>query len=117
MGSKRVCFNEVIVLVLSSALLLASAGAVVADVSLPAVIGDNMVLQRGAKVPIWGWAEPGEQVTVGVSWHTMRWGVTADQQGKWRFGQEHDYHHEYSGRGGLGRLRPIQHADGSPAFS
>ncbi len=85
MSIKRVRFNEAIVLVLSSALLLASAGAAVADVRLPAVISDNMVLQRGAKVSIWGWAEPGEQVTVGVSWHTMQWGLTADQQGKWRF--------------------------------
>lgn len=85
MSIKRVRFNEAIILVLSSALLLAAADAVVADVRLPAVISDNVVLQRGAKVPIWGWAEPGEQVTVGVSWHTMQWSVRADEQGKWRF--------------------------------
>ena len=30
-----------------------------ADVKLPAIIGDNMVLQQGMKVPIWGWAAPG----------------------------------------------------------
>ena len=35
-----------------------------ADVKLPAVFGDHMVLQRDAKVPVWGWAEPNEQVTV-----------------------------------------------------
>ena len=35
-----------------------------AAVKLPAVIGDNMVLQRGQPVPVWGWADKGEEVTV-----------------------------------------------------
>jgi len=35
-----------------------------ADVRLPAVFSDNMVLQRGIAVPIWGWADEGEVVTV-----------------------------------------------------
>lgn len=35
-----------------------------ADVSLPKVLGDHMVLQRDQSVPIWGKAAPGEQVTV-----------------------------------------------------
>jgi sialate O-acetylesterase len=44
-----------------------------------------MVLQRGVKVPIWGWAEPGEEITVSAGWLSMRWIVTADRDGKWRF--------------------------------
>jgi sialate O-acetylesterase len=63
--------------------VVVTAATVFADVRLPAVIGDNMVLQQGKKVPIWGWAEPGEQIMVGVSWHSMRWGVTADKDGRW----------------------------------
>ena len=35
-----------------------------ADVKLPAIIGDNMALQQGIPVPIWGWADPGEEVSV-----------------------------------------------------
>jgi sialate O-acetylesterase len=35
-----------------------------ADVTLPSIINHNMVLQHGMKVPLWGWAEPGETVTV-----------------------------------------------------
>ena len=35
-----------------------------AEVKLPSIISDNMVLQAGAAVPIWGWAEPGEEITV-----------------------------------------------------
>jgi sialate O-acetylesterase len=85
MSDKRANFSESIVLVLSLALLLTGAGAVFADVKLPAVIGDNMVLQQGQKIAIWGWAEPGEEVMVGVSWHTMEWGVTADEKGNWMF--------------------------------
>ena len=40
--------------------------AVQADVKLPSVFGDHMVLQQGQRLPVWGWAEPGEAVTVAV---------------------------------------------------
>ena len=39
-----------------------------AEVSLPALFGDEMVLQRKTQAPIWGWANPGEAVTVTGSW-------------------------------------------------
>lgn len=45
-------------------LSLASSLAAQATVRLPALVGDHMVLQRNAKVPVWGWAAPGEQVTI-----------------------------------------------------
>jgi sialate O-acetylesterase len=70
---------------LSLVLLLAGTGAVYADVKLPAIIGDDMVLQQGGTVPIWGWADPGEEVMVGISWNSMKWAVTADKDGKWLF--------------------------------
>jgi sialate O-acetylesterase len=38
-----------------------------ADVWMPSVFSDNMVLQRGKPVPVWGWADPGEKVTVTFS--------------------------------------------------
>ncbi|MBA7622680.1 hypothetical protein ES703_30059 [subsurface metagenome] len=66
-------------------MLLVNVGAALADVKLPAVISDNMVLQRDKKVSIWGWAKPGEEVMVSVSWHRMRWAVTAGDNGKWMF--------------------------------
>ena len=40
-----------------------------AEVRLPSIIGSHMVVQQGTKVPIWGWAEPGERVTVTASRH------------------------------------------------
>src|SRR5712692_9303047 len=44
--------------------LMLAAGAARADVKLHSLFSDNMVLQRGAAVPIWGWAGEGEEVTV-----------------------------------------------------
>ncbi len=35
-----------------------------AAVKMPHIFGNNMVLQQGASVPIWGWAEPNEKITV-----------------------------------------------------
>ena len=35
-----------------------------ATVKLPAIFGDHMVLQQKSQVAVWGWADPGEKVTV-----------------------------------------------------
>ena len=53
-----------------------------AEVKMPAIFGDHMVLQQEQKVPVWGWADPGEKVTVIVGDHTGS--ATADDKGKWR---------------------------------
>jgi len=53
-----------------------------AEVRVPAIIGDNMVLQAGMKVRIWGKAGPGERVTVSFNSKTAR--ATEDQQGHWQ---------------------------------
>lgn len=45
-------------------LVVWAAAPVWADVKLPAVIGDHMVLQQGVAVPIWGTADADEEVTV-----------------------------------------------------
>jgi sialate O-acetylesterase len=82
---KKNSFSKPIILGLCVVLLLVNTGAVFADVKLPAVIGDNMVLQRGKASHIWGWAEPDEQIMVSASWRTMSWGVTANKDGKWSF--------------------------------
>ena len=49
-------------IVLSS--LLMGLAPVSATVALPRIFGDNMVLQRDMPVPVWGWADKGEEVTV-----------------------------------------------------
>lgn len=54
-----------------------------ADVKLPAVIGDNMVLQQGVQVPIWGWAEPQERVEIRLANQTGSYATVADKDGRW----------------------------------
>jgi sialate O-acetylesterase len=39
-----------------------------AQIKLPAVISDGMVLQRGAFARIWGWGRPGETIEIAPSW-------------------------------------------------
>ena len=73
--------NLVTVLVLSLGLLFFTALSADADVKLPAVISDNMVLQKGTQVPIWGTAEPGERVTVTTGEQQVT--ATADDEGRW----------------------------------
>jgi sialate O-acetylesterase len=53
-----------------------------ADVRLPALFSDHMVLQREMAVPVWGWADPGEEVTVKISGQTHS--TKADGDGKWK---------------------------------
>ncbi len=62
-------------------MLLFGATTARADVKLPAIVGDNMVVQRDAKVRIWGWAEPGEQVTVTMAGKSASAKTSAD--GRW----------------------------------
>ena len=85
MSSKKSSFSKPIVLFFSLVLFAASTGVVFANVKLPAIIGDNMVLQRGKATTMWGWSEPGEEIMVSVSWHSMAWEITADNTGKWTF--------------------------------
>jgi sialate O-acetylesterase len=53
-----------------------------AEVKLPAIFSDHMVLQRDARVPVWGTAAPGENVTVEFAGQTQT--ATAGADGKWR---------------------------------
>ena len=52
-----------------------------AGVELGTPFADNMVLQRGRPVPVWGTADAGEQVTVSFAGQTKS--ATAGQDGKW----------------------------------
>lgn len=52
-----------------------------ADVRLPHIFGNQMVLQRDLPVRFWGTADPGEKVTVTVEKNQSS--ATADEKGKW----------------------------------
>lgn len=59
---------------------MAQAGAA-EPLHLSQMFSDNMVLQRGKPVPVWGWAAPGEAVIVRLAGQEKR--ATADAEGKW----------------------------------
>ena len=49
-------------------LLVFCASIVQADIRPAALFADNMVIQQQSDAAIWGWADPGEKVTVFASW-------------------------------------------------
>jgi len=53
----------------------------VTGLHLPAIISDHMVLQRDTRTPIWGWADPGENVTVDAG--PVTGSATTDAKGRW----------------------------------
>jgi sialate O-acetylesterase len=56
-----------------------------ADVKLPALFSDGLVLQQESKCPIWGSADPGEMVKVTLTGgKTLAGAVKAGEDGKWR---------------------------------
>ena len=64
-----------------------------AEVTLPPVISDHMVLQRDMPAPVWGTAAAGEEVTASIAGQTKK--AVAGADGKW-----------------LVRLDPLQVAEG-----
>ncbi len=74
--------NSPILRVLVFVSLLLPAAAVRADVRLPAIFSDHLVLQSGVAVPVWGWADPGEAVTVAIAGQSK--GTRAGTDGRWR---------------------------------
>ena len=55
-----------------------------ADVKLPAVFSDNMVLQQQSEVAVWGWAKPNTSVSVTGSWNKKSYSVKSDAKGHWK---------------------------------
>ena len=68
--------------ILVLAVAAAAALSVEAAVSMPHVFGDNMVLQSGQRVPVWGKAAPGEKVSVAFAGQTVS--AVAGADGRWR---------------------------------
>ncbi len=62
-------------------LALSSAAAAHADVKMPKLFSDDMILQRDLETRIWGWADAGEKVTVNFAGQTRS--ATAGAKGTW----------------------------------
>src|SRR3954466_10843410 len=52
-----------------------------AQISLPRLIRDSMVLQRGTSLKLWGWASPGEKISIKFNGKTAK--ATTGSDGKW----------------------------------
>lgn len=52
-----------------------------AEVKLPRLVRDSMVLQRDTKIRIWGWASPGEKLS--IRFNNKQYKTTAGADGKW----------------------------------
>jgi sialate O-acetylesterase len=69
----------------AAVLILLAAGVARADVTMPRIFGHHQVLQQGTNSQVWGWASPGEAVSVqlqGAQAQTSN--ATADGGGHWR---------------------------------
>lgn len=69
--------------ILIIAAVILAAGNAMAEVKLPEIFSDNMVLQRDKPVTIWGWADKGEKVTVNFNGQLLT--TKADKKGNWKF--------------------------------
>jgi sialate O-acetylesterase len=63
-------------------LLIVLASSISAQIKLPKLLSDNMVLQRHKPIRIWGWASANEKVTVAFNHQTKS--TSADTSGKWQ---------------------------------
>lgn len=64
-------------------LFLILSNTVFANITLPNVFSDNMVLQRNAEVKIWGWANPQEEVVINPGWNNEKYKIKANNQAMW----------------------------------
>lgn len=59
-----------------------------AQVTLPAILSDNMVLQQDTTVTLWGWAEGGEKISISADWSEVEHITYADYNGDWQLNLE-----------------------------
>jgi sialate O-acetylesterase len=55
-----------------------------AEVKLPSIFGDHMVLQQQTDAAIWGKANAGKTVKVVTSWNKKSYSTTSDKEGNWK---------------------------------
>ncbi len=63
------------------AVLMCLPSLLLADISLPKIFSDHMVLQQQCSTPVWGRAEPNQKLV--VSFNAIETSVQADADGKW----------------------------------
>ncbi len=69
-------------IIATGAMLFSVTAALSADVVPASLFTNGMVLERGMKCPVWGTAEPGEDISVTLAGKTFR--TQADEKGDWK---------------------------------
>lgn len=70
--------------ILKSLFFLLVSNFIMANVRLPNIFSDNMVLQRNSEVSIWGWANPDEEIKLVSSWNHEEYTVKTNNQANWQ---------------------------------
>lgn len=74
--------KQTLIVLISLQLLLAKAAS--AEITLPALISNGMVLQQKSDVALWGKAKPNTTVTIVTFWNKKSYRLKSDDQGNWR---------------------------------
>ena len=69
---------------ISAIILLFTASLAMAEVKLPAIFGDNMVLQQQTETAIWGKATANSTVRISTSWNNKSYSGRSDKEGNWK---------------------------------
>jgi sialate O-acetylesterase len=75
-------FGGVMQIVAAASIMFVIPALARAEVKLPAIFSDHMVLQRDIQIPVWGWADAGEQVTVTFGGQSAK--TITDSDGRWK---------------------------------
>lgn len=55
-----------------------------AQLRLPAIFSDHLVVQRETSVPLWGWAYPDQEIIIKTTWDTATVKARTDNTARWR---------------------------------
>ncbi|MCZ8196914.1 MAG: sialate O-acetylesterase [Flavobacterium sp.] len=64
-------------------LIIIVSNSMMANITLPSIFSDDMVLQRNSEIKIWGWANPKEEVKITPSWNNQEYKIVADSNANW----------------------------------
>jgi len=76
--------KKVILFVFAIIAALCSHQRAIANVRLPSIIGNHMVLQQQSEVNFWGWGDPQEKITIQVPWDTTHYTVLGTRNAVWQ---------------------------------
>src|SRR5579883_3436216 len=82
LSNSRLGYLSLLLILVATLIVQAPSHAAQANPFLSPLFSDNMVLQRDQPIPIWGWADPGQTVTVKLARYTAT--ATAGGDGRWQ---------------------------------